>query len=351
MIQRKVPGRQAEGLVQSAGPARCSAGRRRAGRPAASAAAGRTGRPSAGSSRRPGSGAARRPGRRAAGRGRAAPPRAGAARRRPAGPCPRSTTGASDAGPLPRGGPGTKSPQRRQRQASPSVVRARNGSRSSGSSGAYVAWPWRPQERSSQLNSGSRRQRDMRANPRCRARSVQLRGLRLPAWRTSWVCRSTRSPAPRSSGPSAGTRPGPMAAATSIMRVQQLLLARFDDVLRPHELTFARYEALVLLAFSRSGELPMGKIGERLMVHPTSVTNIVQRLEQQGLVEPPTEPAGRPGRARRADRGRARGHASGPPRTCWAPASAWTPSATRVSASSSSSCAAYGWRRAISPTG
>jgi DNA-binding MarR family transcriptional regulator len=78
---------------------------------------------------------------------------------------------------------------------------------------------------------------------------------------------------------------GAMAAATSIMRVQQLLLARFDDVLKPHALTFARYEALVLLAFSRSGELPMGKIGERLMVHPTSVTNIVQRLEQQGFVE------------------------------------------------------------------
>ena len=75
-----------------------------------------------------------------------------------------------------------------------------------------------------------------------------------------------------------------MGAATSIMRVQQLLLARFDDVLKPHGLTFARYEALVLLAFSRSGELPMGKIGERLMVHPTSVTNIMQRLEQQGLV-------------------------------------------------------------------
>jgi DNA-binding MarR family transcriptional regulator len=77
---------------------------------------------------------------------------------------------------------------------------------------------------------------------------------------------------------------GGMAAATSIMRVQQLLLARFDEVLKRHGLTFARYEALVLLAFSRSGELPMGKIGERLMVHPTSVTNIVQRLEQQGLV-------------------------------------------------------------------
>lgn len=76
-----------------------------------------------------------------------------------------------------------------------------------------------------------------------------------------------------------------MAAATSVMRVQQLLLARFDGVLRGHGLTFARYEALVLLVFSRSGALPLSTVGQRLMVHPTSVTNIVDRLEQSGFVE------------------------------------------------------------------
>src|SRR5665811_2471959 len=75
-----------------------------------------------------------------------------------------------------------------------------------------------------------------------------------------------------------------MASATSIMRVQQLLLGDLDATVRRHELTFARYEALVLLAFSREGRLPMSKIGQRLMVHPTSVTNIVQRLARQGLV-------------------------------------------------------------------
>ena len=76
-----------------------------------------------------------------------------------------------------------------------------------------------------------------------------------------------------------------MAAATSVMRVQQLLLARFDAVLKPHGLTFARYEALVLLVFSAQGRLPLSKVGERLMVHPTSVTNTVDRLEAAGLVE------------------------------------------------------------------
>ena len=64
-----------------------------------------------------------------------------------------------------------------------------------------------------------------------------------------------------------------MAAVTSVMRVQQLLLSRIEDTLKPYGLTFAAYEALRLLAFSRRGSLPMGKMGERLMVHPASVTN------------------------------------------------------------------------------
>src|SRR5438874_1708477 len=76
-----------------------------------------------------------------------------------------------------------------------------------------------------------------------------------------------------------------MRVATSVMRVQQILLSLYDEVLRPHGLTFARYEALVLLRFSRSGALPLKVIGSRLMVHPTSVTNIVDRLTAHGLVE------------------------------------------------------------------
>jgi DNA-binding MarR family transcriptional regulator len=82
-----------------------------------------------------------------------------------------------------------------------------------------------------------------------------------------------------------------MASATSVMRVHQLLLGDFDATVGRHGLTFARYEALVLLAFSRRGTLPMSKIGQRLMVHPTSVTNIVQRLARQGLVERAPNPS------------------------------------------------------------
>ncbi len=81
-----------------------------------------------------------------------------------------------------------------------------------------------------------------------------------------------------------------MAVVTSIMRVQQVLLARVEAVLRPLGLTFARYEVLMLLRFSRNGYLPVGKIGERLQVHPASVTNAVQRLEQDGFVSRTANP-------------------------------------------------------------
>jgi len=75
-----------------------------------------------------------------------------------------------------------------------------------------------------------------------------------------------------------------MHAVTSLMRVQQLVLGQLDALLRPHGLTFARYEALVLLTFSRAGSLPLGKMGERLQVHPTSISPIIERLESAGLV-------------------------------------------------------------------
>jgi DNA-binding MarR family transcriptional regulator len=84
-----------------------------------------------------------------------------------------------------------------------------------------------------------------------------------------------------------------MAAVTSVMRVQQLLLSRVEDVLKPYGLTFALYEALRLLAFSRSGSLPMGKMGARLMVHPASVTNAIGKLEQRQLVRRSISPEDR----------------------------------------------------------
>lgn len=97
-----------------------------------------------------------------------------------------------------------------------------------------------------------------------------------------------------------------MRAVTSIMRAHQILLAELDAALRPNGITFSRYEALVLLVHSRDGALPLSKIGERLQVHATSVTNVIDRLEGAGLVR--REPNPRDGRGTLAvitDEGRA----------------------------------------------
>jgi DNA-binding MarR family transcriptional regulator len=72
-----------------------------------------------------------------------------------------------------------------------------------------------------------------------------------------------------------------------------MLLARVEDILKPYGVTFAAYEALRLLAFTRAGSLPMGKLGARLMVHPAAVTNAVGKLEQRGLVRRSMSPEDR----------------------------------------------------------
>jgi len=88
--------------------------------------------------------------------------------------------------------------------------------------------------------------------------------------RRQWETRWGQGPAPS------------MAAVTSIMRTQQILMARLNELLKPFGLTFPRYEALMLLFLSRNGSLPLGKMGDRLQVHRTSVTNIVDGLERSG---------------------------------------------------------------------
>jgi DNA-binding MarR family transcriptional regulator len=76
-----------------------------------------------------------------------------------------------------------------------------------------------------------------------------------------------------------------MVAVTSVMRAHQILLARVENALRPYDLSFSRFELLRLLAFSRTGALPITKASDRLQVHVTSVTHAIRRLESHGLVE------------------------------------------------------------------
>jgi DNA-binding MarR family transcriptional regulator len=96
-----------------------------------------------------------------------------------------------------------------------------------------------------------------------------------------------------------------MMTVTSVMRVQQIWLARLNEALEPFKLTFPRYEALMLLYFSRAGALPLGKMGARLQVHPTSITNLIDGLERLRYAERTPHPRDRRTTlARITDRGR-----------------------------------------------
>ncbi len=81
-----------------------------------------------------------------------------------------------------------------------------------------------------------------------------------------------------------------MVLATSVTRVHQIVLGRINAALAPFDVSFSRFEVLALLFFARENELPMGKIGDRLQVHPTSVTSLINRLSADGLVERVTHP-------------------------------------------------------------
>ncbi|MAP64547.1 MAG: MarR family transcriptional regulator [Microbacterium sp.] len=84
-----------------------------------------------------------------------------------------------------------------------------------------------------------------------------------------------------------------MSVVTSVIRAQQILMARIDAALKPFGLSFARYEMLRLLAFTREGRMPMASAIARLQVHPTSVTNTVDRLVRAGLAAREPHPADR----------------------------------------------------------
>lgn len=84
-----------------------------------------------------------------------------------------------------------------------------------------------------------------------------------------------------------------MMAVTSVMRAQQVMLGRLNELLAPFELSFSRYEALMLLFLSRTGSLPLGRLGARLQVHPTSVTSLIDGLQRSGYVERSPHPSDR----------------------------------------------------------
>lgn len=72
-----------------------------------------------------------------------------------------------------------------------------------------------------------------------------------------------------------------MAAVVSVMRAEQIFMSRATSILRPLELTFARYQVLGMMRWSRP--MTLGAVGHRLWITPATVTNAIDRLEAAEL--------------------------------------------------------------------
>jgi DNA-binding MarR family transcriptional regulator len=75
-----------------------------------------------------------------------------------------------------------------------------------------------------------------------------------------------------------------MAVFTAILRSYQLLDDQVKAVMRHHGLTFARYEILTWLAIDPESSLALSWISKTLRIPPATVTDLIDRLEADGLV-------------------------------------------------------------------
>ena len=75
-----------------------------------------------------------------------------------------------------------------------------------------------------------------------------------------------------------------LAVFTAVLRSYELLNVQVNNVMRDHDLTFARYEVLTWLATDPESSLTLSWISKTLRIPPATVTNIIDRLEDEKLV-------------------------------------------------------------------
>ncbi|HNI34109.1 MAG TPA: MarR family transcriptional regulator [Microthrixaceae bacterium] len=74
------------------------------------------------------------------------------------------------------------------------------------------------------------------------------------------------------------------AVFTAVLRAQQMLMQQVHDVMKAHGLTFARYEVLSWVAVEPESSLALSWISEVLRIPPATVTGLIDRLVDDGLV-------------------------------------------------------------------
>jgi DNA-binding MarR family transcriptional regulator len=82
-----------------------------------------------------------------------------------------------------------------------------------------------------------------------------------------------------------------MAVFTAILRSYQLLNDQVNQVMRVHGLTFARYEVLAWLATDPESARTLSWISKTLRIPPATVTDIIDRLEEERFVRRAPHPS------------------------------------------------------------
>jgi DNA-binding MarR family transcriptional regulator len=74
------------------------------------------------------------------------------------------------------------------------------------------------------------------------------------------------------------------AAMGAMMRTHQLMVAEMDRILKPHGISRTAFLLMATLLMSRDHTRPLGQLSKHLMVHPTTVTLVIDQLDSRKLV-------------------------------------------------------------------
>jgi len=73
-------------------------------------------------------------------------------------------------------------------------------------------------------------------------------------------------------------------AMGAMMRAHQLMVSEMDRVLKPHGLSRTAFLLMATLLMSREHTRPLGQLSRHLMVHPTTITLVIDQLDGRNLV-------------------------------------------------------------------
>lgn len=87
--------------------------------------------------------------------------------------------------------------------------------------------------------------------------------------------------------------PDMFAAMAALLRSHQLVVSSLESELKSIDLTLTGYLLLTTLLMSRATTRPLGHLSKHLMIHPTTVTLLIDQLEKRGLVKRSSHPSDR----------------------------------------------------------